>query len=174
MLRDIVRMGDERLLKVADPVPDEMIGSPELKRLVADMFETMRDAKGVGLAAPQIGENLQLMVFGFDANPRYPGRAPVAPRALLNPIVTPLDNVREAGWEGCLSIPGLRGQVERYKRIHYQGIDPDGQPIDESAEDFHARIVQHEFDHLIGRLYPSRITDFRSFGFTDVLFPEGL
>lgn len=172
MLREIVRMGDERLLQVAEPVSDDMLGSDELKQLVADMFETMADANGVGLAAPQIGVNLQLMVFGFDANPRYPERAPVAHQALLNPVITPIGKVQEDDWEGCLSIPGLRGMVPRYQQIHYEGVDPQGNPVDETASGFHARIVQHEYDHLIGRLYPSRINDFRHFGFTDVLFPE--
>lgn len=172
MIREILRMGDERLLRVAPPVPVEMFASDELRELVADMFDTMQAAGGVGLAAPQIGVDLQLMVFGFDSSERYPEAEAVAPTALLNPMITPQDGVLEAGWEGCLSIPGMRGLVERHARIRYQGVDPEGEPIDRIAEGFHARVVQHEHDHLLGRLYPSRITDFRYFGFTDVMFPE--
>lgn len=171
MIREILRMGDERLLRVAPPVPDAMIGSGELDALIADMFETMHEAGGVGLAAPQIGVDLQLVIFGFDHAERYPD-APAVPRTiLLNPMITPLSQDMEEGWEGCLSVPGMRGVVSRYSLIRYQGIDPQGAPVDRSAEGFHARVVQHECDHLIGRLYPSRITDFSRFGFTDVLFP---
>jgi peptide deformylase len=164
-------MGDPRLLRVAPPVPPAMIGSPDLDALIADMFDTMRDAGGVGLAAPQIGVDLQLVIFGFERSERYPD-APAVPRTiLLNPTITPLSDEQEEGWEGCLSVPGLRGAVPRWKRIRYTGIDAAGGAIDRVAEDFHARVVQHECDHLIGRLYPSRITDFRKFGYTDVLFP---
>ncbi|AND69660.1 peptide deformylase [Dyella thiooxydans] len=171
MIREILRMGDERLLRVAPPVPDAMIGSGELDALIADMFETMHEAGGVGLAAPQIGVDLQLVIFGFDHAERYPD-APAVPRTiLLNPMITPLSQDMEEGWEGCLSVPGMRGVVSRYSLIRYQGLDPQGAPIDRRAEGFHARVVQHECDHLIGRLYPSRITDFNRFGFTDVLFP---
>ncbi|WP_017461518.1 peptide deformylase [Dyella ginsengisoli] len=171
MIREILRMGDERLLRVAPPVPDAMIGSDELGALIADMFETMHEAGGVGLAAPQIGVDLQLVIFGFDRAERYPD-APAVPRTiLLNPMITPLSQDMEEGWEGCLSVPGMRGVVSRYSLIRYQGLDPQGAPIDRRAEGFHARVVQHECDHLIGRLYPSRITDFSRFGFTDVLFP---
>ncbi|MCP1373994.1 peptide deformylase [Dyella lutea] len=171
MIREILRMGDERLLRVAPPVPDAMIGSDELDALIADMFETMHEAGGVGLAAPQIGVDLQLVIFGFDHADRYPD-APAVPRTiLLNPMITPLSQDMDEGWEGCLSVPGMRGVVSRYSLIRYQGIDPQGAPIDRRAEGFHARVVQHECDHLIGRLYPSRITDFSRFGFTDVLFP---
>ncbi len=171
MIREILKMGDPRLLRIAPPVPTAMLGSAELDGLIADMFETMHDAGGVGLAAPQIGVDLQLVIFGFDRNERYPD-APAVPRTiLLNPLITPLSQDMEEGWEGCLSVPGLRGAVSRYSLIRYQGIDPQGTRIDRRAEGFHARVVQHECDHLIGRLYPSRITDFSQFGYTDVLFP---
>ncbi|MGN6327949.1 MAG: peptide deformylase [Rhodanobacter sp.] len=171
MIREILKMGDPRLLRVAPAVPTSMLGSAELDALIADMFETMHDAGGVGLAAPQIGVDLQLVIFGFDRNERYPD-APAVPRTiLLNPLITPLSQDMEEGWEGCLSVPGLRGAVSRYSLIRYQGIDPQGVRIDRRAEGFHARVVQHECDHLIGRLYPSRITDFSKFGYTDVLFP---
>ncbi|TCV93986.1 peptide deformylase [Luteibacter rhizovicinus] len=171
MIRDILRMGDERLLRIAPLVPPELIGTAELDELIADMFDTMYHAGGVGLAAPQIGIDLQLVIFGFDSSERYPD-APAVPRTiLLNPVITPLSQDMEEGWEGCLSVPGLRGAVNRYSLIRYQGIDQSGAPIDRTAEGFHARVVQHECDHLIGRLYPSRITDFSKFGYTDVLFP---
>jgi peptide deformylase len=171
MIREILRMGDPRLLRVAPPVPDAMIGSTELQTLIADMFDTMHDAGGVGLAAPQIGVDLQLVIFGFDRAERYPDAPPVPRTILLNPLVTPLSQDMDEGWEGCLSVPGMRGVVSRFSMIRYQGVDPEGTPIDRRAEGFHARVVQHECDHLIGRLYPSRITDFSRFGFTDVLFP---
>lgn len=171
MIHEILRMGDPRLLRIAPLVPDEMIGSAELDTLIADMFDTMHDAGGVGLAAPQIGVDLQLVIFGFEHSERYP-EAPEVPRTiLLNPVITPLSQDMEEGWEGCLSVPGLRGAVNRYSLIRYEGIDPKGERIERTAEGFHARVVQHECDHLIGRLYPSRITDFSKFGFTDVLFP---
>ena len=171
MIREILKMGDPRLLRVAPAVPASMIGSNELDALIADMFDTMHDAGGVGLAAPQIGVDLQLVIFGFEHSDRYP-EAPEVPRTiLLNPVITPLSQDMEEGWEGCLSVPGLRGVVSRYSLIRYQGVDLKGTPIDRRAEGFHARVVQHECDHLIGRLYPSRITDFSRFGFTDVLFP---
>ncbi len=171
MIREILKMGDERLLRIAPPVPESMIGSAELDALLADMFETMHAAGGVGLAAPQIGVDLQLVIFGFDQSERYP-EAPAVPRTiLLNPVITPLSQDMEEGWEGCLSVPGLRGMVRRYTLIRYEGIDPHGAPIARDAEGFHARVVQHECDHLIGRLYPSRIIDFSKFGYTEVLFP---
>ncbi|GAB3782856.1 peptide deformylase [Dyella agri] len=171
MIREILKMGDPRLLRVAPPVPDAMIGSAELVALIDDMFDTMQDAGGVGLAAPQIGVDLQLVIFGFEHSDRYPD-APEVPRTvLLNPVITPLSQDMEEGWEGCLSVPGLRGAVNRYSLIRYQGVDPRGEPIDRRAEGFHARVVQHECDHLIGRLYPSRITDFSKFGYIEVLFP---
>lgn len=171
MIREILRMGDPRLLRVAPPVPAGMVGSAELEALIADMFDTMHDAGGVGLAAPQIGVDLQLVIFGFEHSDRYPG-APAVPRTiLLNPTITALSDEYEEGWEGCLSVPGLRGAVDRWTQIRYTGMDPAGTPIDRVAEGFHARVVQHECDHLIGRLYPSRITDFTKFGYTEVLFP---
>jgi len=152
-------------------VDKAMLGSAELDALIADMFETMEAADGVGLAAPQIGVDLQLVVFGFDSSERYPDADAVPRTVLLNPVITPLSRDMEEGWEGCLSVPGLRGAVSRYSLIRYEGMDPQGAPIKRTAEGFHARVVQHECDHLIGRLYPSRITDFSQFGYTDVLFP---
>lgn len=172
MIRDILKMGDPRLLRIAQAVPPGMIGSAELDGLIGDMFDTMEAAGGVGLAAPQIGVDLQLVIFGFDHADRYPDAPPVPRTILLNPLVTPVSQDMEEGWEGCLSVPGLRGAVSRFTLIRYQGIDPKGDPIDRTAEGFHARVVQHECDHLIGRLYPSRITDFAKFGFIDVLFPD--
>jgi peptide deformylase len=169
MIHPILKMGDPRLLRVARPV--EAFGTAELDALIADMFDTMAAAGGVGLAAPQIGVGLQLVVFGFEHSARYPD-APAVPRTiLLNPTITPLSDEKEDGWEGCLSVPGMRGVVPRFKRIGYTGFDPSGGPIDRQAEGFHARVVQHEVDHLLGRLYPSRIEDFSQFGFVDVLFP---
>jgi peptide deformylase len=171
MIREILKMGDPRLLRVAPPVPQQMLGTAELNDLITDMFETMQAADGVGLAAPQIGVDLQLVVFGFEHSDRYPD-APEVPRTiLLNPLITPLSNDMEEGWEGCLSVPGLRGVVSRHSLIRYRGVDPSGGVIDRHAEGFHARVVQHECDHLIGRLYPSRVTDFSRFGYLDVLFP---
>jgi len=163
-------MGDPRLLRVATPV--EQFGTPQLESLIGDLFETMAAAGGVGLAAPQIGVDLQLIIFGFDSSERYP-EAPAVPRTiLLNPVIEPLDDVVEDGWEGCLSVPGLRGVVPRHTRIRYAGFDPQGQKIERVAEGFHARVVQHECDHLIGRLYPTRMRDLTQLGFTDVLFPD--
>ena len=169
MIHAILKMGDPRLLRVAQPVGQ--FDTPELHELVADMFETMVHAKGVGLAAPQIGVDLQLVIFGFEHNERYPNAPPVPLTVLCNPVITPLSDEREDGWEGCLSVPGLRGLVPRYRHIRYRGFDPHGQPIEREAEGFHARVVQHACDHLIGRLYPSRIEDFSKFGFTEMLFP---
>ncbi|AKQ57136.1 peptide deformylase [Bordetella hinzii] len=170
MIHPILKMGDPRLLRVAAPVED--FGSPALGQLIEDMFETMIHAKGVGLAAPQIGVDLQLVIFGFERNPRYPDAPAVPQTVLCNPVITPLSDEMDEGWEGCLSVPGLRGLVPRYRHIRYQGMDPDGRAIDREASDFHARVVQHECDHLIGRLYPSRIRDFSQFGYTEILFPE--
>ncbi|SIR28962.1 peptide deformylase [Pseudacidovorax sp. RU35E] len=169
-IRRILKMGDPRLLRIAQPVT--AFDTDELHLLVRDMFETMRAVNGAGLAAPQIGVDLQLVIFGTDApNPRYPD-APVVPRTvLLNPVIEPLGDEEEEGWEGCLSVPGLRGVVPRWKHIRYQGFDPYGDPIQREAEGFHARVVQHECDHLIGKLYPMRVRDFTRFGFTEVLFP---
>ena len=171
MIRDILKMGDERLLRIAPPVPDALIGTKELDALIADMFETMEHVGGVGLAAPQIGIDMQLVIFDFERSERYPEADPVPQTVLLNPLITPLSPTVEEGWEGCLSVPGLRGVVERYQHIRYEGVDPQGRPIQRVAHGFHARVVQHECDHLIGRLYPSRIRDFTRFGFTEVLFP---
>lgn len=169
MMREILKMGDPRLLRIAQPV--EQFDTPELHELISDMFEVMRAAKGVGLAAPQIGVDLQLVIFGFGRSERYPDAPPVPETILLNPVITPLSEDTEEGWEGCLSVPGLRGMVSRYTKIRYQGVDQYGAPIDRVAEGFHARVVQHECDHLIGKLYPMRITDFSKFGFIEVLFP---
>lgn len=172
MIREILKMGDARLLRIAPLVPEAMFRSAELDALVADMFDTMAHAGGVGLAAPQIGVNLQLVIFGFEHSERYPD-APEVPRTvLLNPVVTPLTQDMDEGWEGCLSVPGLRGAVNRFSMIRYDGVGPDGSRIERDAQGFHARVVQHECDHLIGRLYPSRMTDFSKFGFTDILFPD--
>jgi peptide deformylase len=169
-VREILNMGDPRLLRVAQPV--KQFDTDEVHRLVSDMFDTMRAADGAGLAAPQIGVDLQLVIFGTDApNPRYPD-APLVPRTvLLNPVVTPIGSEEEEGWEGCLSVPGLRGMVPRWSRIRYTGFDQYGDAIDRTVDGFHARVVQHECDHLIGKLYPMRVRDFTKFGFTDVLFP---
>jgi peptide deformylase len=169
-VRDILKMGDPRLLRVAQPVAQ--FDTDEIHLLVSDMFETMRAVNGAGLAAPQIGVDLQLVIFGTDApNPRYPD-APLVPRTvLLNPVITPIGSEEEEDWEGCLSVPGLRGVVPRWSRIRYTGFDQYGDPVDRTVEGFHARVVQHECDHLIGKLYPMRVRDFSKFGYTDVLFP---
>lgn len=166
----ILKMGDPRLLRHAQPVT--RFDTPELNQLVADLQDTMVAANGAGLAAPQIGVDLQVVIFGSGApNPRYP-EAPVVPRTVLvNPVITPLGDEEEEGWEGCLSVPGLRGVVPRWRRIRYQGFDERGQSLDREAEGFHARVVQHECDHLWGKLYPMRVRDFTRFGFTEVLFP---
>jgi peptide deformylase len=169
-VRDILKMGDARLLRVAQPV--KAFDAPELHVLLKDLDDTMRAANGAGLAAPQIGVDLQVVVFGSgEVNPRYPD-APVVPyTVLINPILTPLGEEQQEGWEGCLSVPGLRGMVPRFQRLRYQGFDSLGQPIDRTVDGFHARVVQHECDHLIGVLYPMRVRDFTRFGFTEVLFP---
>jgi peptide deformylase len=193
-LHTILKMGDPRLLRVAQPVT--AFDTDALHLLITDMLDTMAAANGAGLAAPQIAVDLQVVIFGTGGvNPRYPD-APVVPRTvLINPLITPVDEARAAinnaayaglsaaplsapsalledGWEGCLSVPGLRGAVQRFKRIRYQGFDQYGDPIDRLAEGFHARVVQHECDHLLGILYPMRVHDFTRFGFTQVLFPE--
>lgn len=169
-VREILRMGDPRLLRVARPVT--RFDTPELHALVGDMFETMRAANGAGLAAPQIGVDLQLVIFGFGSNARYPDAPPVPETVLLNPVLTPLSDEIEEGVEGCLSVPGLRGSVPRHTRLRYEGVDQAGRPIVREAEGFHARVVQHEVDHLHGILYPMRIRDFSRFGFADVMFPH--
>lgn len=170
-VREILKMGDERLLRLAQPV--NAFNTPELQALLKDLDDTMLAANGAGLAAPQIGVDLQVVVFGSgEVNTRYPD-APVVPYAvLINPVLTPIGYEEEEGWEGCLSVPGLRGVVPRFKRLRYQGFDEKGQPIDRTVEGFHARVVQHECDHLMGVLYPMRVRDFSRFGYTDVLFPS--
>ena len=168
-VRDILKMGHPRLLRQAEPV--SRFDTPELHALIADMFDTMHAANGAGLAAPQIGVNLQLVIFGFSNNARYPDAPPVPETVLLNPVLTPLSDEMEEGWEGCLSVPGMRGVVPRHARLRYVGVDPYGQTIDREVDGFHARVVQHECDHLNGILYPMRIRDFSRFGFTEVLFP---
>ena len=169
-VREILKMGDPRLLRVAPPVRE--FGTPALRVLVDDMFETMRAVRGAGLAAPQIGVDLQLVIFGFSKNERYPDAPPVPRTVLINPLVTPLSDALEEGWEGCLSVPGMRGVVPRHARIRYTGFDQHGRAIERTAEGFHARVVQHECDHLIGRLYPTRMRDLTRFGYTSVLFPD--
>jgi peptide deformylase len=169
MIREILRMGDPRLLRVAEPVT--RFDTPELRQLLADMFETMQAADGAGLAAPQIGVGLRVVVFGFETNARYPD-APEVPRTILiNPVIEPLGDAMQDGWEGCLSVPGLRGVVPRFERVRYRGFDERGVALQREAEGFHARVVQHECDHLDGILYPMRVRDMRTFGFADVLFP---
>ncbi|MFO1385902.1 MAG: peptide deformylase [Chitinivorax sp.] len=171
-IKPVLRMGDPRLLLVSEPVRE--FDTPELHALVQDLLDTMLANDGAGIAAPQIGVNLQVVIFGSQTprlNPRYPDADPVPFTVLLNPQLTPLSDEQEDGWEGCLSVPGLRGVVARYSRLRYQGVDQYGQPIDRSVGGFHARVVQHECDHLQGVLYPMRLSDPRAFGFTDVLFP---
>lgn len=169
-VREILKMGDPHLLRIAQPV--RAFGTSELRALADDMLETMAAAEGAGLAAPQIGIDLQFVIFGFDHNQRYPDAPPVPLTLLANPVITPLDDELVDGWEGCLSVPGLRGVVPRHARIRYRGFDLDGRPIEREAEGFHARVVQHECDHLIGRLYPTRMRDLTKLGFTRVLFPD--
>jgi peptide deformylase len=174
VIHPILRMGDPRLLRVAEPVRE--FGTPELHSLVADMLETMEAANGAGLAAPQIGVSLRVVIFGSrdpaHRNPRYPDAEPVPHTVLVNPVLTPLSMVLEDDWEGCLSVPGMRGKVPRFIQLAYRGFDVDGHPVERTAQGFHARVVQHECDHLDGVLYPMRVRDFSQFGFTDVLFPE--
>ena len=163
-------MGDRRLLERSSPV--ERFDTPELHALLQDMHDTMDALNGAGLAAPQIGEQLRVVIFGVARNPRYPSAEPVPYTVLINPIITPLSEDLEEGWEGCLSVPGMRGVVPRYTQLRYQGYDQFGVPIDRSVGGFHARVVQHEYDHLDGILYPMRIRDMRNFGFHDVIFPD--
>lgn len=168
-VKQILKMGDARLLRQAKPV--ERFDTPALRDLLQDMFDTMVAANGAGLAAPQIGVDLQVVVFGFNRNERYPEAPPVPMTVLINPTITPIGDEQVDGWEGCLSVPGLRGVVPRWQRIRYRGFDAKGEPIDREVDGFHARVVQHECDHLVGILYPMRIKDFTQFGFTEVLFP---
>lgn len=169
-VRTILKMGDPRLLRVAKPVTE--FDTDVLHLLLKDLLDTMHVANGAGLAAPQIGEDLQVVVFGSgEPNPRYPD-APIVPRTvLINPVITPIGEEEQLDWEGCLSVPGLRAMVPRWSKVRYTGFDIYGDPIDRTVEGFHARVVQHECDHLWGKLYPMRVHDFSRFGFTDVLFP---
>jgi peptide deformylase len=169
MIRDVLRMGDPRLWQRSAAV--ERFGSPELEALLADMRDTMKAQNGAGLAAPQIGVPLRVVIFGMDFNPRYPDAEPVPYTELVNPVLTPLTDEMEEGWEGCLSVPGMRGWVPRYTRLRYEGFLPDGTPVRREVDGFHARVVQHECDHLDGILYPMRMQDMSKFGFTEVLFP---
>ena len=169
MIREVLKMGDARLLQQAQPL--ERFDTPELHALLIDMRETMQHLSGAGLAAPQIGIGLQVVIFGVEHNPRYPQAEPVPDTVLINPVLTPLADELEEDWEGCLSVPGLRGMVPRHTQLRYQGFDERGNPIDRSADGFHARVVQHECDHLMGILYPMRIRDLSKFGFVEALFP---
>ena len=170
-VRRVLKMGDPLLYRQAEPVRE--FNTPALDALINDMFETMAALNGAGLAAPQIGVSQRVVIFGVESNPRYPDVEPVPTTVLINPVLTPVGNEMDDGWEGCLSVPGLRGLVGRYKKLRYTGFDQRGQPIDRTVSGFHARVVQHECDHLDGILYPMRISDFARFGFTDVLFPDG-
>jgi peptide deformylase len=168
-IRPVLKMGDPLLLQVAKPV--ESFDTPELRELLADMHDTMAALNGAGLAAPQIGVSSQVVIFGVGKNPRYPQAEEVPYTVLINPTLEPIDDVMDEGWEGCLSVPGMRGLVPRYRQLRYRGFDQLGQPIDRTVRDFHARVVQHEVDHLLGILYPMRIRDLRNFGFNETLFP---
>ena len=170
MIREVLKMGDPRLLEKSLPV--EAFGTPRLLELVADMRDTMAHLNGAGLAAPQIGVPLRVVIFGVTRNPRYPDVEEVPDTVLVNPVITPIGEEIEEAWEGCLSVQGMRGVVPRFKRLHYRGFDESGQAIDRSVEGFHARVVQHECDHLDGILYPMRIRDMSKFGFVEVLFPD--
>ena len=169
-VRRVLKMGDSLLYHKADPVKE--FNTPELEALIADMFDTMAALNGAGLAAPQIGVSQRVVIFSVDANPRYPDVELVPSTVLINPRLTPLGEEMEDGWEGCLSVPGLRGLVSRYRSLRYTGFDQHGKPIDRTVSGFHARVVQHECDHLDGILYPMRLRDIRMFGFEDALFPE--
>ena len=171
MIREVLRMGDARLLRRAEELHE--FGTPALHALLADMRDTMKALDGAGLAAPQISVNLRVVIFGVQHNPRYPDVEPVPETVLVNPLITPLGNEVEEGWEGCLSVPGMRGLVPRFTSVRYRGYDESGALIDRTVSGFHARVVQHECDHLDGILYPMRIRDLANFGFTEVLFPEG-
>lgn len=171
-VRPVLRMGHPILRQVAAPV--ERYGTRELEALGEDMLDTMRALNGAGIAAPQIGVSLRVVLFEVARNPRYPDAEPVPRTFLVNPVLEPLGEEREDGWEGCLSVPGLRGLVPRYRHLHYRGYDLHGLPIDRTVSGFHARVVQHEVDHLDGILYPMRIPDLRNLGYEDVLFPDGV
>ncbi|MDD3354404.1 peptide deformylase [Zoogloea sp.] len=171
MIREVLRMGDPRLLERAREV--DVFGTPGLAGLIADMRDTMKHLNGAGLAAPQIGVGLRVVIFGGGPSPRYPDAAAVPDTVLINPVLMPVTREEEGGWEGCLSVPGLRGWVPRWTQLRYMGFDADGAPIDRYATGFHARVVQHECDHLDGILYPMRVRDFSRFGYTEVLFPDG-
>ena len=168
-IREVLKMGDPRLLAVAQPVAE--FGTPDLENLLTDMHDTMRNLNGAGLAAPQIGVGLRVVIFGFEENSRYPEADAVPYTVLINPELTPVGDELEEDWEGCLSVPGMRGLVPRYRQLRYTGVDAAGMPIDRTVKDFHARVVQHEVDHLDGILYPRRIRDLTQFGFNDALFP---
>jgi peptide deformylase len=168
-IRPVLKMGDPVLLQVAKPV--ERFDTPELRELLQDMRDTMASLNGAGLAAPQIGVSLQVVIFGVGKNPRYPQAEEVPYTELLNPTLSPLSDEMEEGWEGCLSVPGMRGLVPRYTNLRYRGFDPKGEPVDRSVSGFHARVVQHEVDHLLGILYPMRIRNLANFGFNESLFP---
>ena len=168
-IRPVLRMGDPVLLQKAAPV--EKFDTPELHALIKDMEDTMRHMNGAGIAAPQIGVSQRVVIFGVGGNPRYPDAEEVPYTVLINPVLSPVGKEMEDGWEGCLSVPGMRGIVPRYQRLHYTGYDQFGKPIDRLVSGFHARVVQHECDHLDGILYPMRIRDLANFGYTDVLFP---
>jgi peptide deformylase len=170
MIRDVLKMGDPRLLEKSRAV--EAFGTPDLRGLVADMRDTMAHLNGAGLAAPQIGVLLRVVIFGVKRNPRYPDAEDVPDTVLINPVISPIGDEIEEAWEGCLSVPGMRGVVPRFRRLRYQGFDESGNTIDRSVEGFHARVVQHECDHLDGILYPMRIRNMARFGFADVLFPD--
>ena len=169
-IREILRMGNPILLKEAEKV--EKFDTPEIHEFIKDMIETMKDAEGAGLAAPQVGESIQLVIFGVDKNERYPEAEEVPFTVLINPVITPLTQDKEDDWEGCLSVPGMRGVVPRYKQINYKGFDQYGNEIDRDAVGFHARVVQHECDHLLGILYPTRIENMKLFGYHDEIFVE--
>jgi len=171
-IRPILKMGEPLLLQTALQVPPEAIASSEIQAIIQDLLDTMKDANGAGLAAPQIGISSQIVVFGFEKNVRYPNEAPIPQTILINPIITPISKDLESGWEGCLSVPGLRGLVPRFQSIRYQGLDNHGNIVDHTVSGFHARVVQHECDHLFGKLYPMRIEDITQFGFTEILFPN--
>ena len=171
-VKDVLKMGDPRLLQKAELVHPHDIRGEQVQSIITDLFDTMRAVNGAGLAAPQIDRNLQIVIFGFEHNSRYPNAPAVPETVLINPHISILSNAEEEDWEGCLSVPGIRAKVPRFKKIRYQGLDAKGATIDRTVEGFHARVVQHECDHLIGKLFPMRVKDFTNFGFTSVLFPE--